>query len=412
MNKTYKKKIAVIGGGASGIMATHAASLNKNCSVDLFERNEKLGKKIFITGKGRCNVTNNCSSHEFFKNITKNEKFFYSSFYTFDNNSLMHLIEENGTPLKTERGNRVFPVSDKSSDILRALNSCLSFDNITIHLNCKINNIEKNEDKFKLDQSDILYDSIIITGGGMSYPVTGSDGNTYNMAKKLGHSITNIESGLCGIDTADMDTHTLSGLSLKNVTLCVQNDKKIQYKEIGEMEFTHFGVSGPLILSVSSLFSAKDYKKLKFNIDLKQGLEDNQLEKRIIRDIETDPNKSVKNTLGKLLPIRLMEAIFNRSGIDSNKKCNQLTKQERTAIIKNIKSFNITPIKLRPVEESIITRGGVDCSEINPSTLESKISKGLYFAGEILDIDALTGGYNLQIAFSTGYLAGLSASNR
>ena len=405
------KKIAVIGGGPAGIMAAYAASLNKDCTVDLFERNEKLGKKLYITGKGRCNLTNNCSAQEFFSSVTRNEKFLYSAFYTFDNHALMNLIEQNGTILKTERGNRVFPVSDKSSDILRALNNLLASNKIKINLNQKIVKIEKNNDKFILNNTTNFYDAVIIAGGGMSYPVTGSDGNTYNLARKFGHSTTMLEAGLCGIDTSDIDTHTLSGLSLKNVTLFVKQENKIKFKTLGEMEFTHFGVSGPLILTASSMFNKNDYKKPNFFIDLKPGLDDNQLEKRIMREIENEPNKSIKNTLGKLLPMRLMETIFIRSALDSNKKGNQLTKIERYAIINNIKEFSISPINLRPIEEAIITRGGIKCNEINPSTMESKIVKGLFFAGEMIDIDALTGGYNLQIAFSTGYLAGLSASN-
>jgi predicted Rossmann fold flavoprotein len=406
---SFNKKIAVIGGGPAGIMAAYSASKNTNNRIDLYERNEKLGKKLFITGKGRCNVTNAGDSDDFFSNITKNSKFLYSAFSALDNNKLMTLIEQHGTKLKVERGGRVFPVSDKSSDVIKALKKMLNKDNIKIKLDEKIESIVKIDNGFCLN-NDEKYDAIILAGGGKSYPTTGSDGNAYELAKKLGHSITEIQSGLCGMETTDFDTHSLSGLSLKNVTFIVKQNKKVKYKNLGEMEFTHYGVSGPIVLSASSRFNIKDYNKLQFYIDLKPGLLDNQLDKRIRRDIEAEPNKSIKNTLGKLLPIRLMETIFIRSGLDSDKKVNQLTKEERFSIIQNIKYFSITPIRLRPIQEAIITRGGVKCKEINPSTMESKIVEGLYFAGEMIDIDALTGGYNLQIAFSTGYLAGYSTT--
>lgn len=409
MDISFNKRIAIVGGGPAGIMAAYSASKNTNNKIDLFERNEKLGKKLFITGKGRCNLTNNGDSDDFFNNITKNSKFFYSAFNAFDNKKLMSLIEDYGTNLKVERGGRVFPTSDKSSDVINALRKILDKDNINIRLNYKVESINKTTDGFYINDNE-KYDVLVLAGGGKSYPTTGSDGNIYDLAEKLGHSITTIQPGLCGMETSDLDTHSLSGLSLKNVTFVVKQNKKIKYKNLGEMEFTHYGVSGPIVLSASSRFNVKDYNKLQFYIDLKPGLLDNQLDKRIRREIEAEPNKSIKNTLGKLLPIRLMETVFIRSGLDSNKKVNQLTKEERYAIIQNIKLFAISPVKLRPIQEAIITRGGIKCKEINPSTMESKIVSGLYFAGEMIDIDALTGGYNLQIAFSTGYLAGYSIS--
>ena len=410
MTDIIKKRIAVIGGGPAGIMAAFSAGLNNKCIINLYERNEKLGKKLYITGKGRCNLTNACDSEDFFKSVIRNKKFFYSAFYTFDNNSLIALIERFGTKLKVERGNRIFPASDKSSDILRALNKMLINENIHIELNTKINKIRKIANGFLLNDIKQIYDAVILAGGGMSYPATGSDGNIYDLALGLGHSITKLESGLCGIETTDIDIHKLSGISLRNVEFIIKHGKKTKYKNLGEMEFTHFGISGPLVLSASSLFGVKDFKNLDFLIDLKPGLDYNKLENRIKRDIKDEPNKSIKNTLGKLLPLKLMGTIFLRSAVDWDKKGNQLTKTERCAIINNIKLFTVSPIRLRPIAESIITKGGIDCSEINPLTLESRIVENLYFAGEMIDIDALTGGYNLQIAFSTGYSAGLNSS--
>ncbi len=411
MSKNKIINIAVIGGGPAGIMAAYSASLNPDTAITIFERNEKLGKKLYITGKGRCNLTNAGDANDFFKNITRNEKFFYSAFYTFDNFTLMSTVEQEGTPLKTERGNRVFPVSEKSSDILKALKKLIDKNNIQVNLNIKVEDIKKQEDKFIINSDDIkLYDKVIIAGGGKTYPVTGSDGTTYEIAKKLGHTVTPLQPGLCGIETSDFDTQALSGLSLKNVILSVIYNKKQIFSSLGEMEFTHYGISGPIVLSASSIIEEDKITDYKMSIDLKSGLDESKLKARIIRDVEAEPNKEIKNTLGKLLPIRLMQTIFNRCGIDDSKKSNQLTKDERNLIINNLKSFDINPVGLRPIGEAIITRGGVSCGEINPSTMESKIIEGLYFAGEILDLDAMTGGYNLQIAFSTGYLAGLSAS--
>lgn len=410
MNTKKKIRIAIIGGGPSGILAAYAASINENSAIDIYEKNEKLGKKLYITGKGRCNVTNSGSAQDFFDSITVNKKFFYSAFYTFDNFALMRLIEENGTKLKSERGSRVFPDSDRSSDILKALNKLLNKKNIRIFLNTKIESIKNNESLFYLNEETIKYDKVIIAGGGKSYPMTGSDGYSYTLAKSLGHTVIPISSGLCGMETSDADTKILSGLSLKNVRLSItKKDKKI-FTELGEMEFTHYGVSGPMILSASSLVEANKIKKYDFTIDLKSGLDDAKLEARILRDINESPNKELKNILGNLLPYRLTETVFFRCGIDFSKKGNQLTKEERHRLVLNLKNFKIFPLALRPVEEAIITRGGINCKEINPSTMESKIVKGLYFAGEIIDLDAFTGGFNLQIAFSTGYLAGLSAS--
>ncbi len=410
MDSNNNIKIAIIGGGPSGIMAAYSASLNTNASVDLYERNEKLGKKLYITGKGRCNVTNSGSPEDFFNSISRNSKFFYSAFYTFDNNALIALFEENGAHLKTERGNRVFPVSDKSSDILRALNNIIDKKNINIFLNSKINNIKNENGKFILNHNGVVYDKCIIAGGGKSYPVTGSDGSLYHLAEKLGHRVTPLSSGLCGMNTTDTDTYDLSGLSLKNVVFTIQKKGKNIYSQLGEMEFTHYGISGPIVLSASSAIDERSIKEYEFTIDLKPGLDETKLDARIMRDIADEPNKEIKNTLGKLLPYRLMEKVLIRGGADMTKKSNQLTKDERKSIVRSLKYFNVSPVSLRPIEEAIITRGGIPCGEISPSTMESKILHGLFFAGEIIDLDALTGGFNLQIAFSTGYLAGLSAS--
>ena len=412
-NKTIDKtRIAIIGGGPSGIMAAYAASLSGAADIDLYERNEKLGKKLYITGKGRCNVTNACDPQDFFDNVTRNKKFLYSSFYTFDNFALMSFIEDNGTKLKTERGGRVFPVSDKSSDILKSLNNAINKKNIHIILNSKIDSVALRGGRFYLNDEKMSYDKLIIAGGGKSYPVTGSDGSGYVLSKSLGHSVTALGPGLCGIDTADEDTRKLSGLSLKNVRLEVAHKGRKIFSELGEMEFTHYGVSGPLILSASSMTVESNIKEYDFSIDLKTGLNEEKLDARILRDIEAEPNKEIKNALSNLLPFRLMETIIFRCGIDGTKKANQITKEERQRLASGLKEFEIHPIGLRPVEEAIITRGGISCKEINPSTMESKLVNGLYFAGEIIDVDAMTGGFNLQIAFSTGYLAGLSAAAR
>ena len=410
MNQTNIIKIAVLGGGPAGILAAYSASLNPNTKIDIYERNEKLGKKLYITGKGRCNLTNSGDAEDFFNAITRNKKFFYSAFYTFDNYALMRLIEASGVRLKSERGNRVFPDSDKSSDVLKALNRLIEKKNISVNLNTKIDSARKVGGEFFLNDIKTGYDRLIIAGGGKSYPVTGSDGIVYSIAENFGHKITPISAGLCGMETTDMDTKKLSGLGLKNVILTVTHKGKGVFSEIGEMEFTHMGVSGPLVLTASSLVGYDRIAECAFTIDLKPGLDHAKLDARILRDIAEAPNKEIKNSLGGLLPQRLTETVFIRCGISDDKKGNQLTKEERTLIIENIKSFSINPIRLRPLDEAIITRGGLKCSEINPSTMESKIIGGLYFAGEILDLDALTGGFNLQIAFSTGYLAGLSAS--
>jgi predicted Rossmann fold flavoprotein len=403
-------KIAVLGGGPAGILAAYSASLNPNAQIDIYERNKKLGKKLYITGKGRCNLTNSGDAEDFFNAITRNRKFFYSAFYTFDNYALMSLIESSGVKLKSERGKRVFPESDKSSDVLRALNKLMEKENISVHLNTMIDSARKSEGKFYLDDINTGYDKLIIAGGGKSYPVTGSDGTAYGIAESFGHKIATVSAGLCGMETTDFDTKQLSGLGLKNVTLTVTcNGKKI-YSDLGEMEFTHMGVSGPLVLTASSLVGADRLSESVFTIDLKPGLDCAKLDARILRDIAKSPNKEIKNSLGGLLPQRLTETIFVRCGISDDKKGNQLTKEERVLIVENIKAFSINPIRLRPLDEAIITRGGIKCSEVNPSTMESKLIEGLYFAGEILDLDALTGGFNLQIAFSTGYLAGMSTA--
>ena len=410
MNQTNIIKIAVLGGGPAGILAAYSASMNPNTQIDIFERNNKLGKKLYITGKGRCNLTNSGDAEDFFNAITRNKKFFYSAFYTFDNYALMSLVESCGIKLKSERGKRVFPESDKSSDILKALNKLINKENISVHLNTKIESAQKSEGKFYLDDMDTGFDKLIIAGGGKSYPVTGSDGTTYAIAKSFGHKITPINAGLCGMGTTDIDTKQLSGLGLKNVILTVTDKGKRIYSELGEMEFTHMGVSGPLVLTASSLVDADRLAESVFTIDLKPGLDEVKLDARILRDIAQAPNKEIKNSLGGLLPQRLTETVFVRCGINNDKKGNQLTKEERTLIIENIKAFSINPVKLRPLDEAIITRGGIECAQVNPSTMESKIVDKLYFAGEILDLDALTGGFNLQIAFSTGYLAGMCAS--
>ncbi|MCR4989491.1 MAG: NAD(P)/FAD-dependent oxidoreductase [Lachnospiraceae bacterium] len=403
-------KVVVIGGGASGIMASYVAARN-GADVILLEKNEKLGKKIFITGKGRCNVTNSCDADEFFSNIISNPKFLYSAYYGFSNDMLMDLIAPL-CPLKTERGNRVFPQSDHSSDIIKALSRLVDDACVNVKLNTNV--ISINDHMVKTTKGNLAFDKLIIATGGLSYPTTGSTGDGYGFAKKIGHTLISPKPGLSGLLCEGEDCQLLQGLSLKNVSVTLKEDKeskKSLYEGFGEMLFTHFGISGPVILSASSYYALKCYnKKAYISIDLKSALTEKQLDERILRDFEKYMNKSFKNSLGDLLPSKMIPVVIKRSGIDPDKKVNEVRREERERLISVLKNFELTVTDSRPVEEAIITQGGVNVKEIDPSTMESKLCKDIYFAGEVLDIDALTGGFNLQIAFSTGYLAGLSAA--
>lgn len=406
-------RVAVIGGGAAGMLAAIAAAEHGH-QVQLFEKNEKLGKKIYITGKGRCNVTNACDTEELFAAVVHNPKFLYSSFYSFTNQDMMELVERNGCPLKTERGGRVFPVSDKSSDVIRALTVCLKNAGVQVRLYEEVDSVETRDGRvsgirLKKTGEIVSADAVIVATGGLSYPSTGSTGDGYRFAEKTGHTVIDLSPALVPFETAESVVKDLQGLALKNIQAKILKGKKVLYEEFGEMLFTHFGVSGPVLLSASS-YGAAQLKKgpLTLSLDLKPALSEEQLDARILRDFEEQKNKQYKNSLSRLLPAKMIPVIVERSGIDPDKKINEITKEERRRIVQAVKDFRLTLTGLRGYKEAIITQGGISVREINPSTMESKLVKGLYFAGEVLDLDAVTGGYNLQIAWSTGHLAGSS----
>ena len=404
-----KKNIAVIGGGAAGMMAAYAAA-KSGAQVTLYEKNEKLGKKIYITGKGRCNVTNDCSRDVFFDQVVTNPKFLYSAFETFDNQAVMQLLEQAGCPLKTERGNRVFPVSDHSSDVIRALERLLQREGVKVHLHSSVKRVlEEDGQAVGLELSDgkrIQADSVIVATGGLSYPSTGSTGDGYRWAEATGHKVVACTPSLVPFVTEDTWCAKLQGLALKNVNLALYFDGKEIYQGFGEMLFTHFGVSGPTVLSASS-YAAKviRQKNLLLTIDLKPALDEAQLDERVLRDFEEAKNKSFKNSLDKLLPKKLIPVVVELSKIPPDKKIHEVTKQERQRLVTLLKNFKLTLTGLRGFQEAIITQGGVSVKEVNPATMESKLVSGVYFAGEVLDVDAVTGGFNLQIAWSTAYAA-------
>lgn len=407
-------KVAIIGGGAAGMMAAIAAA-KAGHQVWIYEKNEKLGKKLFITGKGRCNITNACDTEELFGHVIHNPKFLYSSFYGFTNFDMMDMMEDNGCPVKTERGGRVFPVSDKSSDVIRALGSALRDLDVTVCLHEEVEDILTDSAskvtgiRLKKSGRTVSADAVVIATGGLSYPTTGSTGDGYRFAKKLGHTVTELSPALVPFEVMEPVVKELMGLSLKNINVRISKGKKILYEEFGEMLFTHFGVSGPVLLSASSYVSDQLKKEpLILSIDLKPALSPEQLDARILRDFEEMKNKRYKNALVHLLPSKLVPVIVERSGISLEKKVNEITREERHQIVEAMKDFRLTLTGLRGYKEAIITQGGVSVREINPSTMESKLVKGVYFAGEVLDLDAVTGGYNLQIAWSTGHLAGAS----
>ncbi len=400
-------KVIIIGAGAAGLMAASSAG---ECGheVILIEKNDRFGKKLSITGKGRCNVTNNCTTDEVIKNIPVNGRFLYSALNSFSTEDTMCFFESEGVKLKTERGNRVFPESDKAQDIINALVCKMKKYNVETKKACVREIIaEDNTAKGVVlsDGSYILSDRVILATGGVSYPSTGSTGDGYKFAEKLGHTVTEIRPSLVPIVTSETFPSDMMGLSLKNVKVTLLEKGKKKYSDLGEMLFTHFGVSGPLILSASAHIKKKisDYK---IEIDLKPALDEETLDKRILRDFEKFSNKDFINSLDDLLPQKMIPVIARLSGIEPRKKTNEITKEERKNLCFLLKHLSLTPKEFRPVSEAIITSGGIKVSEINPSTMESKIIKGLFFAGEIIDVDAYTGGFNLQIAFSTGYLAG------
>ena len=406
-------RIAVIGGGPSGMLAACTAAKN-DCLVTIYERNEKLGKKLYITGKGRCNVTNNATEEEFFANIPRNHRFMYSSFYSFTNHDLIRLLNTLGLETKVERGGRVFPASDKSSDVLKVLTYYVRQCNAEVLLNTRVKSISKTGDnKFSVrtNNGDYTYDSVIIATGGVSYPTTGSDGDGYRFASELGIKTIDAKPALVPLVTIEEWPKELMGLTLKNVTLRAFDGNKKVFEDMGEVLFTHFGISGPLVLTLSSII-AEHPENVKVFIDLKPALTREELDRRVLRDFQTAKNKQMKNALFELMPSSLVQIILQLAQIDPDLAVNSLTKQDRARLVEIIKAIPLVIKGTRPIEEAIITRGGIDTREINPTTMESKKVSGLYFSGEVIDVDAFTGGFNLQIAFSTGYLAGRSASEK
>lgn len=404
-------KTIIIGGGAAGMMAAYAAAMCGN-EVSLYEKNEKLGKKVYITGKGRCNVTNACETQDLFNNIVTNPKFMYSPIYTFDNNMVQSFMEEWGCPLKVERGNRVFPQSDKSYDVINALIRAMRENNVDINLDSHVSDILTENGHVtgvRVNGRDIECDNVIIATGGYSYPSTGSTGEGHTMASKLGHHITKCMPALVPFTAAEEWVKELQGLSLRNCGVTIYDGDHKMYEDFGELLFTHFGVSGPTVLSASS-YAVDIIRKrpLRLVIDLKPALDEKQLDARILRDFEANINRKFMNSLDKLFPKSLIPVIIERSGIDAQCRVNEITRDKRQGLVKLIKNFDLTLTGLRGFNEAIITHGGVDVKEIDSSTMESKLIKGLYFAGEMIDVDAVTGGFNLQVAWSTGYLAGIS----
>ena len=408
------KRIIVIGGGAAGMMAAITAA-EAGAQVVLLEKNEKLGKKIYITGKGRCNVTNACETEELFKNVVTNPRFLYSALYAFTNLQTMDFFEECGVPLKTERGERVFPVSDKSSDIINGLAKRLKQAGVTVRFHATVNKVCVTDGcvtGVELQNGEKLScDACIVATGGLSYASTGSTGDGYTFAKLCGHTVTECYPSLVALKIAEPFAKELEGLSLKNVSLKAKQGKKVLYDGFGELLFTADGISGPLVLSASAVVTDKFEKgEITVSLDLKPALSKEELDARILRDFEEAKNKQFRNALDKLLPQRLIRVIIGLCGIPEEKQVNSVTKQERAVLVDVLKGMELHIKKTGGYNEAVITKGGVAVKEVNPSTMESKLVNGLYFAGEVLDVDALTGGYNLQIAWSTGYLAGACAA--
>lgn len=407
-------ELAIIGGGAAGMMAGVFAARNHH-EVHILEKNEKLGKKVFITGKGRCNVANACDTEELFPAVMSNPKFLYSGFYSFGPQDVMNFFEEAGVPLKVERGNRVFPQSDHSSDIIRALERELKKAGAKVHLHTTVKEIVKKPEAEKVtgvileDGTFMEGDAVIVATGGFSYQSTGSTGDGYRFARELGLKVTDISPSLVPLKTKEDYIPKLQGLSLKNTGLTIKNGKKVLYEDFGEMMFTHFGVTGPMILSASAHIGAKLAKaengELCAYLDLKPALTKEQLDARILREFETGQNKQFKNVIGVLFPSSLTPVMLELGGIPAEKKIHDISREERQHFVDLVKAFPFTITGMGEFKEAIITKGGVSVKEINPGTMESKKISGLYFAGEVLDLDAVTGGYNLQIAWSTAYLA-------
>ena len=402
------KRVIVIGAGASGLVAAYFAAKRGN-EVIVIEKNEKCGKKIYITGKGRCNITNDILPEDFLSNVVTNPKFLTGAVYSFPPQKLMRFLEDGGMRLKTERGGRVFPLSDKASDVTKCLENYCKNAGVCFYFNEQVQEIcvlQSTMSDVITDKARYACDACIVCTGGLSYPGTGSTGDGYGFAKRLGHTVVPVTAALCGINLKDTDTATLQGLSLKNVSVSAKRGGKEVGSFFGEMLFTHFGISGPCVLSLSSLINRLPMSEIEIFIDLKPALDAQTLDKRILRDFEKYKNKMLIHALDELFPKSLVPVVVARSGILPSTPVNSVTKAQRGHLLETIKRFTLRPSSLRGIQESIVTAGGVDVREIHPKTMESKLVKGLYFCGEVLDVDAFTGGYNLQIAFSTGYAAG------
>ncbi|MDU5417903.1 NAD(P)/FAD-dependent oxidoreductase [Peptoniphilus harei] len=389
-------RIGIIGGGPAGMMC--AIKAGENHEVVLFEKNEKLGKKLFITGKGRCNLTNYTDEKDFMKNLVRNPSFMFSSIYSFSPFTAYYYFEDLGLPLKVERGNRVFPASDKSSDVIRAYEKKLRQVGVEVRLNTEVTSIKKDGETFILNGQE-KFDKVVIASGGISYKLTGSTGDGYKFGKEFGHKIIDPKPGLIGINLSN--NFDLAGLSLKNVELRVEKDKKIISREFGEMLFTHRGISGPIVLTTSSKINRLNDFEL--YLDLKPALSKEKLDSRILRDFEDNQNKNIENVMRNLLPRDLISYVLDSAKISGDKKINQITKEEREELVKTIKNFKLIFASLDDIDRAIVTSGGIDVKDIDPKTMESKLIEGLYFIGEVMDLDGLTGGFNIQIANSTGY---------
>ena len=406
----------MIGGGAAGVMAAVSAAGN-DISVTLIEKNDRIGRKVMITGKGRCNVTNNCDLQTLIKNVPKNGRFLFSAFSRFSSADTMAFFENEGVPLKTERGNRVFPVSDRAVDIVDALDAKLKKSGVRLEKGTAARILVKEGTVYGVELTDkrvFLCDDLIVATGGKSYPLTGSTGDGYRLAAECGHTVTPLYPSLVPLECHEGFCTALSGLSLKNVKASFyrEGDKKPIFSEQGELLFTHFGISGPLVLSASAHLRDEQNEKYYVDIDLKPALSDEVLDKRLLRDFSNNLNKDLINSLDALLPRNLIPVVVRLSGISPKVKINQITKEQRKALVSVIKHLRLHITGKRPIEEAVVTSGGVSVKEINPNTMESKIVNGLYFAGEVIDVDAYTGGFNLQIAFSTGFIAGASTKEK
>ena len=402
-------KICIIGGGAAGMMAAGTAALY-GADVTIFESTNHLGKKLAITGKGRCNVTNACSQNEFLENVTKNPRFLFGALNAFSTDDTISFFDSLGVELKTERGKRVYPITDKAKDIVDAMRKYASSANVVYK---KVTSLKFSERGFTVTAGGESYqfDKVILATGGKSYPLTGSDGSGYRLATKLGHKVTELIPSLIPLESDSPLCSDMQGLSLKNVAIKILDQgSKVVYSDFGEMMFAHFGVTGPVILSASAHLRGVDISSLTLSIDLKPALDEKTLDNRLLSDFKEKNNKDLINAMGALLPTKMIAPFIKCTGIDERKKVNSLTKEERHKILNLLKDFRIPLSGFRPIEEAIVTSGGIDVKEISPKTMESKIIPGLYFAGEVIDVDAYTGGFNLQIAFSTGYLAGKSAA--